>query len=103
MLPHPQPPAPYSSSFLFIASSLIERYNFYFQILVKRKIPGQKKYFLGFQKIFLDFLGFPGHTMKFQVFPGFPGPLATLIKRNLQSITSTTVNAFNSYSFSSLT
>ena len=79
MLTHPQPPALYSSSFLFIPSSLIERYDFCFQILIKREIPGQKKYFPGFQKIFLDFPGFLGHTMKFQVFPGFPGPLATFL------------------------
>ena len=52
-------------------TGLIERYNFYFQILIKRKIPGQKKYFPGFQKIFLDFPHFPGHTIRFQVFPGF--------------------------------
>ena len=52
----------------YLRIELIKRYNFYFQILIKRKIPGQKKYFPGFQKIVLDFPGFPGHAMKFQVF-----------------------------------
>ena len=52
------PPAS-STLFLFTPSSLIERYNFYFQILIKRKIPGQKKYFPSFQKNFPWFSRFP--------------------------------------------
>ena len=49
-------------SYLWI--ELIERYNFYFQILIKRKIPGQKNII----QVFKKFPGFPGHTIKSQVF-----------------------------------
>ena len=39
----------------YLRIELIERYNFYFQILIKRKIPGQKNIFQVFKKFSLIF------------------------------------------------